>query len=81
MKVNHINYPDDNNQIFCKSKNAVVTLDKQGRLWKSCIKCPYFNGTYQGHGVECFYDDKPPENSMIRYYDNAKAALLEQSKH
>ena len=77
MKVNHINYPDDNNQIYCKQKDSIITLDSKGKFWRTCMNCKFFNGTYQGNGVECLYEDKPPQG-MAAYYDNAQLAYNEQ---
>ena len=57
MKVNHINIPDDKANIFCKRINSIIHLDKGGKFWRTCRKCPMFNGTYQGEGVECMWDD------------------------
>ena len=57
MKVNHINVPDDNANIFCKRINSIINLDKAGKFWKFCGECPMFNGTYQGEGVECLWED------------------------
>lgn len=55
--VNHINYPDDANRIFCRRLNKIITLDAEGKFWGTCIQCRLFNGDYQGQGVECLYDD------------------------
>lgn len=80
MKVNHINYPDYNAQIYCKRLNSIITLDSKGKFWRNCMNCKYFNGNYQGNGVECLYEDTPPEG-VAKYYDNAKTAYNEQNPH
>ena len=55
--INHINYPDSQQQIFCRRLNDLITLDKTGKYWDNCLKCPMFNGDYQGDGVECQWRD------------------------
>lgn len=59
-KCNHINYPDNSGRVYCKSENDIVELD-----WDRCSNCIYFNGDYQGSGVECLYED-----TQSTYSDN-----------
>ena len=79
MNVNHINYPDDNNQIYCKKQNSIITLDPKGKFWKTCFNCKFFNGSYQGNGVECLYPDSPSPTPSI-YYDDPSFALSQQNQ-
>ena len=62
---NHINYPDQNNRIFCRRLNKVITLDVEGGFWDICTRCRLFHGDYQGLGVECLYDDVPDAPGYI----------------
>ena len=55
--TNHINYPDINGEIYCRRLHKVIELDKVGEFWKDCFQCKMFNGSYQGMGVECLWDD------------------------
>ena len=78
MKVNHINVPDNNSNIFCKRINSVIHLDKAGRFWKTCRTCPMFNGTYQGEGVECFYEDTHIQSPFV-YCTSPKSEMLKNT--
>ena len=55
--VNHINYVDDKGEIYCRKAKEVVKLDELQQDSR-CKNCPFFNGTAQGEGVECAWDDK-----------------------
>lgn len=77
MKINHINYPDNEQSIYCKKKNLIVKLDNNQHFINSCFNCKYFNGTYQGSGIECLYEDS--SDNYVKYYDNAKFAYSEQN--
>ena len=77
-KVNHINYPNDRGQIYCRKENKVITLDKQGNFWDKCIACPLFNGDYQGNGVECLWEDDTDDYST--YSSDPNKELLRVSK-
>lgn len=56
MKINHINYVDSNNQIYCRLRNRVVEFN-QTQQRDFCSSCPMFRGTAQGEGVECEWED------------------------
>ena len=75
MKVNHINLPDDKSNIFCKRINGIIHLDQSGKFWKTCRKCTMFNGSAQGEGVECLYDD-PDTNQPVVINNNPKHKLM-----
>lgn len=55
--VNHINYPNDKGEIYCKKLNKIIKLDSKGKFWDSCRSCTMFSGDYQGQGVECTWED------------------------
>lgn len=77
--VNHINYPNDKSQIYCRKENKIITLDQDGKFWDTCQSCPMFSGDYQGMGVECLWkdnDENPPE-----YVSNPVKELLRVSKN
>lgn len=71
-EINHINYPDDNNRIYCRAKNNIITLDKEGNYWNTCTKCKYFNGSYQGLGVECLWEDSGEDISQKVFDPNSE---------
>lgn len=79
MKVNHINVPDKSSNIYCQRIKSIIHLDKAGKFWKTCRKCPMFNGTYQGEGVECLYEDSSPSSSTIYNY-SPKQEMLKLTK-
>jgi hypothetical protein len=54
--VNHVNYPNGSNQIYCRKRKKVVELTDQHQT-DYCDKCQFFNGSAQGEGVECRWDD------------------------
>ncbi|KPU45526.1 hypothetical protein OXPF_07590 [Oxobacter pfennigii] len=66
MIVNHINYPDENLKIYCRLINKVLTFN-QTYADEKCSSCPFFYGTSQGRGVECFWEEKDElmEKEMI----------------
>lgn len=66
--VNHIQYPDSYGRVYCKAYNDIVKLD-----FDRCIDCIYFNGDYQGNGVECLYEGELPtysDNPGVEYDKN-----------
>ena len=64
MKVNHINIPSRLGCIYCHQLRRVVSLDDV--VWDECPNCPMFNGSYQGAGVECLWDDPDAKTSTVR---------------
>jgi len=54
-KINHINYATAG-KIYCRSRDKVVDLDVE-QMRDYCSECPFFNGTAQGQGVECLWED------------------------
>ena len=77
--VNHINYPDNKSQIYCRRKNKIISLDKNGEFWNTCQSCPMFSGDYQGQGVECSWNDDSESYSV--YVSNPVKELLRVSKN
>lgn len=67
MKTNHINYPNKNNEIYCKKTDSMLKLDKKGLFWRGCFNCSMFAGTYQGNGVECCYEDNSDSPVVMCY--------------
>ena len=54
--INHINVPDAMGQIYCCLRNRVIRYD-QNHQSQYCSACKMFNGTADGCGVECLWDD------------------------
>lgn len=54
--VNHVNYVDDFGRVYCRRRDAVVVLDDQ-QTANYCSTCPFYNGSAQGLGVECLWND------------------------
>lgn len=76
-KINHINYPSDKSEIYCREKNKIIKLDTKGSFWETCRNCPLFSGDYQGMGVECTWEDDDNTNG---YVSNPSKELLRVSK-
>jgi len=51
-KINHLNYPDEQNRVYCRVANEILSLAET-----KCHDCPLWYGTLQGMGTECFYVD------------------------
>ena len=54
--INHVNYKDQDGNIYCCLRNKIVKLDDQQRQ-TFCNGCSMFAGTAGGKGVECMWDD------------------------
>jgi len=54
--VNHINFVDDQNRVYCRSRKKVVVFDESHQK-DFCSSCPMFRGSAQGEGVECEWED------------------------
>ena len=80
MVSNHINYPDFQGNVYCRKDNVIMNMDKSGKFWSKCVKCPMFAGTYQGEGIECTWDD-PDAKSYIQYSDDAKSEFIRMGGH
>ena len=50
--VIHQNFYDENGNIYCKKKHAVMNQDLD-----LCDNCEYCFGSLQGAGVECLWED------------------------
>jgi hypothetical protein len=59
--VNHINIEDNNGNVYCKKKNNVIKID-----FDICCSCDMFNGSAQGSGVECLWDDERTTKALMR---------------
>lgn len=55
--VNHINYPDSDGNVYCRKENDVVELTNDF-MENNCAGCPFFAGSAQGEGVECYFNDR-----------------------
>ena len=56
MKANHINYSNANtNFVYCRKLNKVLPL--QETPCSQDLHCSRFNGSAQGQGVECLWED------------------------
>lgn len=77
MKKNHLNIPDGNGDVYCHKVKDVVELDQE-HLANQCANCPFFSGTIQGHGIECYWnDDRDIEEP---YYPDSPQAELASVK-
>jgi molybdenum cofactor biosynthesis enzyme MoaA len=54
--VTHVNYTDQDGQIYCCLRNKVVKLDAVQHK-RFCEGCKMFAGTAKGRGVECVWQD------------------------
>lgn len=55
MKINHLNIPDENDEVYCHKAGEVVKFDTP--QMEMCATCPLFGGTIQGNGIECYWND------------------------
>lgn len=53
--VTHMNYKDQDGQIYCCMRNKVVQLDDVQKQF--CQDCRMFAGTAKEQGVKCVWDD------------------------
>jgi len=49
-RINHLNYPDNQNRVYCRAVNEILSLAET-----KCCGCPLWYGTIQGMGTECCY--------------------------
>lgn len=77
QRVVHTNYPDNSNRVYCRRLNKVVTIDSNGEFWDTCLKCPMYDGNYQGQGVECAWNDV---DNAPTYCDNPTKEQLRVSQ-
>lgn len=54
--INHINFLDENGCIFCRRAGKIMEVNPHF-LSHMCNDCPFFNGSAQGEGVECLWED------------------------
>lgn len=78
--VNHINYPDKMNKVYCRYTNTPRTMDTEGKFWKLCKNCPYFSGDYQGNGVECSWKDIIDSVDLNVYNSDPDSEVLRVSR-
>ena len=77
MKINHLNIPDENGDVYCHKTKSVVELN-EAHFANQCANCPLFAGTIQGHGIECYWND----NRGVKepYYPDSPQAELASVK-
>lgn len=63
-KTNHINIADDLGRVYCEKTKDIEKLDERFQRL-NCASCPFYNGSAQGQGVECVYDDPRYETEGI----------------
>jgi hypothetical protein len=73
MKTNHTMIADP---IFCKKNEAIVSLTPE--FYGNCFQCKFFNGSGQGDGVDCLFDDG--SDAFSKTYTDAKKAQKELDK-
>lgn len=87
--VNHVNYPNEKSQIYCRRLNKIITLDEEGNFWGTCCSCPMFAGDYQGMGVECQWNDttegyseyvSDPLKELLRVSRSIDSNVLEKQR-
>lgn len=61
MLINHINIMDTDGKVYCKKLNKVTVLN-----FEECNTCDMFNGSAQGEGIECLWEDKRTTAALIR---------------
>lgn len=64
-KTNHI----QSGRCYCFLKNIVTDVPGE-HIEKICLgeKCPYMNGSYQGRGIECLWDDGTNDPLNYSFY-------------
>lgn len=79
-EITHINYPDKFNRVYCRQFRTLRTMDKDGKFWNICLKCPYFSGDYQGQGVECTWNDFNQQKNYTTYVSDPSEEMLRVSR-
>ena len=59
MMINHLNKATNGGLVYCHRVGKISRIDAN-----RCSTCPMFNGSLQGEGVECMWDDKGNESPM-----------------
>ena len=65
FKINHINFPDPNGKVYCYAQNKIVSFND---VFVKCSKCKYFNGTAQGRGIECLWEDTKAKTDIVNVF-------------
>lgn len=78
--VNHINYMDQEGQVYCCLRNKVVKLDEQQRE-QFCKGCSMFAGHADGRGVECVWEDSRHISEPFIVLDPTKEFIRNQVRH
>jgi hypothetical protein len=71
MKTNHVNYVDNSGRVYCYKVNRIVDYGKPF-FDRFCMVCPYFVDTANMMGVECAFDDKCSQPSVV-FDDSAES--------
>jgi len=58
LKYNHLNYFTGGSAsfIYCEKQSAVISYNQEFAE-DHCSQCEMFNGSLQGEGIECLYED------------------------
>jgi hypothetical protein len=65
--VNHLNwYTGWPEQFYCEKFGGTISLASSPDFhFDNCERCPMFNGTLQGDGIECLYPDDTKEPFVV----------------
>jgi hypothetical protein len=78
--INHINYTDQNDHIYCCLRNRVVKLNQQQQE-QFCQGCKMFAGTADGRGVECAWEDVRSISNPHIVADPAREFISNQRRY
>lgn len=56
--INHLYEWGKSGKVYCRRDHNMKYID-----FRECRKCPYFEGDFQGLGVECRWEDYVPINA------------------
>lgn len=62
-------------KVYCKRDHQIKYID-----FKDCLKCPYFEGDFQGEGIECRWEDYAPIDANSYRTDDEVEELRRVSK-
>jgi hypothetical protein len=77
--VTHVNYTDQDGQIYCCLRNKIVKLDQLQRE-QFCQGCKMFGGTANGQGVECVWEDMRNVSEPHIVHDPVSEFIMNQTR-
>jgi hypothetical protein len=77
--VTHVNYTDQDGQIYCCLRNKVVKLDAEQRK-QFCQACKMFAGSAKGRGVECVWKDMRHVSEPYIVHDPIREYIMNQTR-